>query len=160
VDAALGRLLLQIHPDLVLTDWTLARIKEQLGFVLPAERKVRLKLALNGSLRILDITAVLREACGILAASALKAVREALARCPSDHMEEFISSIIIVGGGAALQGLPRMIQDGLRKDGLDGAAVHTVRNPQALFALGALKWALATPDEAWGVPLFNYRPAA
>jgi actin-like ATPase involved in cell morphogenesis len=160
VDAALHRLLLQRYPDLALTDCTLTRLKEELSFVAPAARKVRLRLVLGGTARLVDITEILREACEILALSALKATREVLARCPSDSMEQFLSSIILVGGGSAMPGLPRRIQEELRRDGLDAATVHTVGDPRSLMALGALKWALATPDEAWGTPLFAWHPAA
>jgi hypothetical protein len=159
VDARLKALLLERYPDLALTDLTIARLKESLGFVAPARRTAVVELVLGGSRRRLDITEIVGRACEGLVDDAVEAIRQAIARCPSDGVEAFLGSIFLMGGGAEMPGMPQRIQAELEAEGLEDAVVHSVANPRTISALGALKWALVTPDEAWEVPLFQYRPA-
>ncbi len=158
VDEALQKLLLEKYPDLLLTELTLSNMKERLGFVLPEKRRTYLKIELGSSSRTLDITGVLREACDVVIPRVLRVIRESLARCPREMLKDVLGRIYLAGGGASLRGLPARIQNELEKDGYDGAEVHYVKEPHSTLALGALKWALMTPDHAWGIPLFAFRP--
>jgi len=159
VDRELGRLLHARYPDLRLTGLTLARMKEKIGFVAPARRPARLRVVLGGSSRLLEVGITAAAAGEAVVPGVLKAIREIIGRCPSDHVDAFLSSIFLCGGGAAMPGLPERIQAELEAEGLDAAAVHSVKDPGGIGALGALKWALQTPDDAWEIPLFSYRAA-
>jgi actin-like ATPase involved in cell morphogenesis len=157
VDESLKALLSRRYPQLRLTDHAVLRMKEELSFVSPEEKEVRLKLVLGREHRMVDISDIVKEASETLVSGVLAAIGGVLCACPSDHVEEFLASIVLVGGGAALPGLPHRIQDDLERGGLEEAEVRFVEDPRSLVALGALKWALLTPDDAWELPLFDYR---
>lgn len=160
VDEVLKRLLLQKYPSLLLSDRMIQDIKEKLGFVPPVERRAELKLVLGRHKKMVDISEIMSTACETVVPPVLKAIQGVLSRCPSDHIEEFLASILLVGGGAAIRGLPRRIQDELAREGMDSARVHFVQDPRSLIALGALKCALQAPDSAWKISLFSNCQAA
>ncbi len=159
VDAELKRLLLEKYPDLVLTDLTITRMKEQLSSVAPVRRTARVKVEMGPSQRTLDITDILQEACETQVPAVVRALAEILQRSLPDPVEKFAERIFLTGGGACMPGLAERVQMELDRAGYERAVVHTVAQPHMVLALGALKWALVTPDEAWEVPLFAFRPA-
>jgi len=79
-----------------------------------------------------------------------------VSRCPSDHVEQFLDNIFLLGGGARMRGLPERIQMELVNRGLDRARVRTVSDPSAVISEGALQWGLAMEREEWEIPLFSY----
>jgi actin-like ATPase involved in cell morphogenesis len=159
LDHELKRLLLQTYSDLVLTDLTLSRLKEQLAFVAPARRLAQVKVVLGRAQRLLDITGLMENACRSMVRPVLEAIRRVLVQAPRAEIERLIGNIVLLGGGAAMLGLPERIEEELRAVGLERARVRRVENPRGLLALGALKWALLTPDDGWEIPLFAFRPA-
>jgi len=159
VDASIRNLILQKYPDLVLTDLTVMRMKESLGFVGPVRRTCQMKLVLGSGHRMIDVGDILKESCGILVNAALQAIREAVGRAPTGVADSYLQSIFLVGGGASVPGLAQRIQDALDREGPQGAVVHLVADPHKVLALGALKKAVMTPENAWEIPLFAYRAA-
>ncbi len=159
VDQLLKNLLIEKYPDLVLTDHTALRLKEQLGFVAPASRQCKVKLTLGKSERVLDLTPIVREACESIVPVILRAIREVLARCPFDLDGAYLPKVHLTGGAAATMGLPLRILSELKREGFDRPVINCAENPQSQVSQGALKWALLTKDEEWGIPLFAYRPA-
>ncbi len=159
VDQLLKNLLIEKYPDLALTDHTALRLKEQLGFVAPATRQCKVKLTLGNTERVIDLTSILREACESLVPVIMRAIREVLAHCPFDVDASYLPKVFLAGGGSATMGLPQRILQELKREGFDRPVVNCVDDPQSQVAQGALKWALLTRDEEWGIPLFAYRPA-
>ena len=158
VDAVLKRLLLEKFPDLVLTDLTITHMKEQLGSVAPAHRTAQVKVELGTTHRTIDVTGIVREACETLVPEVVGALRDVLGSCPGDLAPAFQEKIFLTGGGACMPGLPERVQSELEREGFHHAVVHSVARPRMVLALGALKWALVTPDGSWEVPLFAFRP--
>ena len=159
VEAELRRLLRKSCPQLALTDSTIARMKEHLGFVAPARRKATIRLVLGGAERTIDVSESMRQACEVQVPAILQAVRDLLSRSHARFSSGFQENIFLFGGGASMPGFPERIQAELERAGHPQAIVHRVEKPDGLIALGALKWALATPDRAWE-SAFSTRPAA
>jgi len=153
VDAELRRLFSREFPDMVVTGPTLTRLKESLGFVRPARRVARVRLAMGTAARTFDASEVLLESCEAIVPPILHAIRDVLGRCEPGRLTEFASSIVLVGGGAAMPGIAERMQKELEGAGIREAAVHSVRDPRSIAALGALKWALSIPDGAWLDPV-------
>jgi actin-like ATPase involved in cell morphogenesis len=158
VDAVLKRLLLEKYPDLVLTDLTITLMKEELGSVSPVRKTAQVKVELGSTHRTIDVTDIVREACETQVPAVVGALQEVLGECPSDQADAFQEKIFLTGGGACLPGLPERVQSELERKGFHRAVVHSVARPRMVLALGALKWALVTPDGSWEVPLFAFRP--
>jgi hypothetical protein len=149
IDAELRRLLSLEFPDVVLTGPTLTRLKEKLGFVRPARKVARVKLAMGSATRTFDVSEVLLASCEAIVPPLIHAIRDVLGRCDPARLPEFASSIFLIGGGAALPGILERTQAELESAGIREAVVHAVRDPRSITAMGALKWALSVPDGAW-----------
>ena len=87
----------------------------------------------------------------------LQAILEVLARSPAVLVDNLLQQIYLVGGGAAIPGMAQRIHAELKQKGFTRARIHATKDPAAVLATGALKYALLTPDDAWEVPLFAYK---
>lgn len=157
IDAGIREAILRTYPELLLTDSTIAQIKEKLGFVSPINRRSTLQITYGCSRRDLDLSDLLQEACEKQVAVVLEGLQKVTSRCPSDLVEEFLGNVFLLGGGARLRGLRERLQLELLQQGFSMASVAYVPGPQSFIAKAALRWALATADDRWEVPLFNYR---
>jgi rod shape-determining protein MreB len=156
IDACIREAILRTYPDLLLTDATITQIKERLGFVEPVNRRSTLQITYGQNQRELDLSDILREACEILVGIVLEGLQKILSQCPSDLVEEFILNIFLTGGGARLRGLRERLQLELFKKGFTMASVKYVPGPQTFAAKAALRWALASGDDKWEIPLFSF----
>ena len=144
------------YPELLLTGWTLTRMKESLSFFRPAHTRALLRIRLRGAEKTVDVTEVVAEAMAGLLRPLLKATRVVLAKCPSDEIEAFQRNIVVVGGGARIPGLVEKVEAELRADGFDLARVRRPENSTELVARGACLWAQQLPDNEWSIPLFSF----
>ena len=156
VDEALRRCFALRYPELLLTSWTLTRMKESLAFVAPARRRCVLKIQYRGKERTADITELVQEASSAIVRPLLRAAREVLAFCPSDEVEAFQRNIILAGGGAEMPGIVQRVEEELRADGFELARVHRAEEPKLLVAKGALRWAQHLREDQWSIPLFSF----
>ncbi len=156
VDEALRRSFSMRYPELLLTAWTLSKLKESLAFVPPARRRCTLKIQYRGHEKVVDITDVIQEACTTIVRPLLRATREVLACCPSDEIEAFQRNIVLAGGGAEIPGLVQRVEEELRADGFELARVRRASDPRLLVAKGALRWAQILREDQWSIPLFSF----
>jgi actin-related protein len=144
------------YPELLLTGWTLSKLKESLAFVPPARRQCTLKIQYRGHEKVVDITDVIQEACATIVRPLLRATREVLACCPSDEIEAFQRNIVLAGGGAEIPGLVQRVEEELRADGFELARVRKANDARLLVAKGALRWAQILREDQWSIPLFSF----
>ena len=127
-----------------------------MAFVAPHEKRCTLRLTLGSTVRNVDVTEIITDPCEELVRELNGGFRELLSRCPSDMLESFISNIFLLGGGARMPGIAMRLERDLKDGGLENARVRTLPAARSVAAIGAVKWALSTDDDRWGIPLFNY----
>ncbi len=156
VDDALRRSFSLRYPELVLTAWTLSKLKEALAFVAPARRSCELRLQYRGKEKLVDVTEVILEACSSLVRPLLRVARGLLALCPSDEIEAFQRNIVLAGGCAEVPGLVARVEAELRADGFELARVRKASDAKMLVARGAQRWAQLLREDQWSIPLFSF----
>jgi actin-like ATPase involved in cell morphogenesis len=156
VDDALRRCFSMRYPELLLTGWTLSKLKESLAFVPPARRRCELRIEYRGKERVVDVTDVIQESTATIVRPLLRAAREVLACCPSDEIEAFQRNIVLAGGGAEIPGLVERVEEELRADGFELARVRKANDATLLVAKGALRWAQLLREDQWSIPLFSF----
>lgn len=156
VDEALRRSLSLRYPELLVTSWTLSRLKEELAFVAPVRRRCVLRIEFRGKVKAVDITDIVEEASSSSVRPVLKAAREILAACPSDEVEAFQRNILLAGGGAEMPGIAERVESELRADGFELARIRKPDRPRLLVAEGAFRWAQLLRQDQWSIPLFSF----
>lgn len=156
VDDALRRSFSLRYPELILTGWTLSRLKEALAFVAPARRRCELQLQYRNKQKLVDVTEVIQEACSTIVRPLLRVARELLALCPSDEVEAFQRNIVLAGGCAEMPGLVARVEEELRADGFELARVRKAADSKMLVAKGAHRWAQLLREDQWSIPLFSF----
>lgn len=156
VDDTFRRQIAERYPELLLTGWTLSRLKEQLAFVAPVRRRCDLRIHYRGVEKVVDFTEIVQGASSSIVRPLLKAARAILARCPSDDIEVFQRNILLVGGGAQMPGLSRRLEAELRSDGFELARVRKPAHSMSPVSEGACRWAHLLRDEQWTIPLFSF----
>ena len=156
VDGQVREGLLSRYPDLCASDVTITQFKEKMAFVAPRDKRCTLRLTLGSTVRNLDVTEIVTEPCETLVKELNQGFKKLLTRCPSDMLDSFISNVFLLGGGAQMDGLAMRVERDLQDQGLENAMVRSLPAAQSVASIGALKWALSTDDERWGIPLFTY----
>lgn len=144
------------YSELQLTDHTVERLKTQLAFVSPANKKSILRIRYGGEELVVDATDLVHEATATLLGPLLQVARDILALCPSDEIAPFQRNILLVGGGAAIPGLAQRMEQELHADGFEFAHVVAPPDPESLVARGAYLWAQRMREEEWEIPLFSF----
>jgi len=156
VDEALRRSFSLRYPELLVTSWTLSKIKEAFAFVAPARRTCELRIQFRGKEKPVDVTEVVLEAASTIVRPLLRVARDLLALCPSDEVEAFQRNIVLAGGCTEIPGLAERIEEELRADGFELACVRKASDTKLLVARGALRWANLLREDQWSIPLFSF----
>lgn len=156
VTLRLREILARRLPDLVLSEVTLDRMKEDLAHVPPASRRACLRIAFGGDYDTVDIAPFLRRAAEPLVHDVLSALHRVLEMSPSDLVEGLCANIVLAGGGAKLVGLAERLRAEACRELLPAASVLVPDDPTALAARGALHWAHLLDEEEWETPVFSY----
>jgi hypothetical protein len=156
IDRRLGGSLLKRFPDLRLTEVTLTRIKERFAHVPPTSRPCRLRIAFRSSEQVVDIAPHVCGACEPIVGEVLQGLQKVLASCPSDAAEEMLANIIVVGGGARMQGIQARLRAEVSERFSHDANIRIPEDPTILVANGALRWAHFLREEDWEIPLFAF----
>ncbi len=141
------------YPDLKLTPVTITQLKEQHSFVDGFVRDAKVKVYVDGRPQTVDLSEIIREACGSLIPSITKGIKGLLKRCDSDSIVNVMENIIVTGGGSQIVGLCESIEKALHEDGYDCARAVRPNDYKRLVARGGLKVAENVRDDQWQFPM-------
>ncbi|MEO5341956.1 MAG: rod shape-determining protein [Gammaproteobacteria bacterium SHHR-1] len=136
------------YPGLQLTKALCKQIKEQHGFVGPAEGPIEVSLREEGRPVVVDVTEELGYACQAIVPEIIEAIEYLVARFDPSDQETVLQNIILAGGGSRIRGLDRLIAAKLKPFG--EVRVSRVEDIAYAGAEGALKLASELPPDYWG----------
>jgi rod shape-determining protein MreB and related proteins len=137
----------RLYPEAQLSLNMAREIKEKFGFVDEAHEAVIVALPVDGRLTDFDVTIPLREACHSLVQPIIDGLRQVIGRFDPEFQRPMLQNIVLGGGGSQLRGLDRLIEQALEPYG--GGNVSRVGDSVFAGAVGALKLAMAMPEENW-----------
>jgi len=147
VDERLHELLEQTQPDECLPREMVRDIKEKYGFVHEPHRPVMVELPADDQPREFDLTDPLRDACRTIITPIVEGIREVLRKVDPEYRQVLRRNIVLGGGGSQLRGLDQVLEKELAAYG--GGSVRRVYDSAFAGAAGALKLAMAMPEEKW-----------
>jgi len=147
VDERLHELLEQAQPDVCLPREMVRDIKEKYGFVHEPHRPVMVELPADDQPREFDLTDPLRDACRTIITPIVEGIREVLRKVDPEYRQVLRRNIVLGGGGSQLRGLDQVLEKELAAYG--GGSVRRVYDSAFAGAAGALKLAMAMPEEKW-----------
>jgi rod shape-determining protein MreB len=147
IDEGFARRLREAYPEAQLSGNMAREIKEKHGSVQARSEPVVVSLPANGKPRPFDVTAPLREACGMMGQAIIEGVQGLIARLDPEFQQRLLRNIVLCGGGSQLRGLDMLIEKGLQEYG--GARVTRVQDAVFAGVFGALKLAMSMPQEYW-----------
>ena len=122
-------------------------IKEKYGFVHNLNEHIVVTLPTDGKPREFDLTQPLKAACQSILPGILDGIRDVIRGYDPEFQQSLLRNVLLGGGGGQLQGLDRLIEDGLQEYG--GGNVTRVYDCIFSGAVGALKLAMSMPTENW-----------
>lgn len=147
IDEHFFALMRKTYPEAQLTLNMAREIKEKYGFVHDVNEKAVAHLPVAGKPKPFDVTVPLREACRTIVSPIIEGLRELVGRLDPELQQRMLANIILGGGGSQLRGLDRLIEEGLKEYG--PAKVKRVGDAVYAGAVGALKLAMALPNDCW-----------
>jgi rod shape-determining protein MreB len=138
----------QLYPEAQLSRNMAREIKERFGFVHDVNEKAVVNLPVNGKPRPFDVAEPLKAACKMIVPHIVQGLRELIGRFDPEFQQPLLSNIILGGGGSQLKGLDRTVEEALKEYG--GGKVRRVGDAVFAGAVGALKLAMAMPEDCWG----------
>ncbi|NUQ64284.1 MAG: rod shape-determining protein [Pirellulales bacterium] len=147
VDERFLALVRELYPDAKLSERRAREIKEKYGFVHNMNEKVLVTLPSNGEPKQYDVTKPLKEACSSIAGPIIEGLKQIVARFDPDFQDSFLQNILLSGGGSQMRGLDRLLEESLKQYG--GGNVRKVYDCVFAGAVGALRLAMAMPEEHW-----------
>ena len=147
IDALLMDMIEVSHPRLSLGKKYVRGIKEKHAFVGEPLTRVELNVHRGGERVIIDISDEIRRACESIVPDLLEQLKILIAGIEVTLQSRAIANIILSGGGSRIEGLDKMIINGLRDFG--NIQVSRVQDIVYPGAAGALKLACELPPEYW-----------
>lgn len=150
VDEVLAEGVRRLYPDTDLSLLKVREIKETHSQVGRAEAPALVKVYVQGKPRTIDVSDLVAQACNELFSRIFAAVKELIARAPSDTVENLLQNIILTGGGSRIRNLAPELERMLTEEGYENPRV-TVAGPnfKEYVALGAVKAARSARPNQW-----------
>jgi len=147
IDERLHELLEEMQPDISVPREMIRDLKEKHGFVHDPNKPVLAELPTDDQPREYDLTEPLREACRTIIAPIVEGIREVLRKVDPEYRSVLRRNILLAGGGSQLRGLDQTLEKELAAYG--SVSVRKVYDSAFAGAAGALKLAMAMPEEKW-----------
>jgi rod shape-determining protein MreB len=135
------------YPGVRMSEHRTRELKEKFGTVRSGEVQATWRVTDDSTVRELDLTAAVVEACRSLVTPIVDGIRQVASRFEIDMQRELLHNIVLAGGGSQLVGLDLAIEAGLQRCG--GGRVTKVADAVYAGAAGALKLAMNMPAEQW-----------
>ena len=147
IDDRLQAAISQQYPETQVTVNLARIIKENYGFVGPAEEPVQVTLRSEGRPAVYDVTEEVRSVCESIVPEIIEHLATIFRGYDPEDQPEVLQNIILAGGGSRIRGLDRMLERRLTDYGK--AKVECVEDPDFAGSMGALKMAQEVDPEFW-----------
>jgi rod shape-determining protein MreB len=147
VDECFLELLQEAHPEAQVSRHMVRDIKEKYGFVHEVNEKAVIVLPTAGRPKEFDVTPQLKAACRTIVPPIAEALTEVIGRLDPEYQRTLRNNILLSGGGSQLKGLDQSLEHALEDIG--GGRVTRVYDSVFAGATGALRLAMAMPDDDW-----------
>ncbi|MFT5143361.1 MAG: rod shape-determining protein MreB [Rhodothermales bacterium] len=121
--------------------------KEEYGFIGAHRERVKVKVPINGTSTVLDVTSEIRSVCEGLVPVLAEAIMDLIARYEPDFQEEVKQNVFLAGGGSQIKGLAEGLTEELKEFG--AFTIRSIEDPLYAGAEGALALAQDMPEEYW-----------
>ncbi len=150
IDAELAATIDQLYPNTGLSRHGIRQLKETHAYVGPIRQPIEAEVVVGGKTRHLEIGEAVGDACNQFFDQVYTALRQLIARAPSDGIAATLQNIIVTGGGSRIKGIDTVLQKRLEDDGYVSPKVRLAGvDYKRHVALGALKAARSTKEKQW-----------
>lgn len=150
IDAHLSELIDQTYPNSGLRRHNIRQIKESHVYVGAVRRPTEAEILVAGKARQIELGEALATVGNAFFEKLYLAVKQLIARAPSDAVATTLRNVILTGGGSQIKGIDTFLQKRLTDDGYVSPKVRWAGvDYKRHVALGALKAARSTKDGQW-----------